>query len=251
MGDGRDDTEESVGGDADESPGTDGSPGGDEGTVSGGRDGTDPSDPGESAKRETESPARTNTSLSPEQTNGTPAGDRRASREQRHADRRGRTDPSVYVTDRRSLSPRIQVLWAVRVGIMSLILGLISAFALLGFDRNPQFGAVAVAAVMVLGTVWLVLYYRRWVYQIQDDAIYLERGVFTHVRTLVPYVRIQHVDTSRGPVERLLGLSTLVVYTAGSRGADVSIPGLTPDRARDLQQRVKELAIEAEGDDAV
>jgi len=161
------------------------------------------------------------------------------------------TDPEQYVTDRRSLSPRIQVLWAIRAGITALVLGLITGFALAALDRDPRFGAVVTLAVMALGAVWVVLYYRIWVYQIRDDAIYLERGVVTHVRTLVPYVRIQHVDTSRGPIERLLGLSTLVVYTAGSRGADVSIPGLTPAEASDLQQRVKRLAIEAEGDDAL
>jgi len=105
--------------------------------------------------------------------------------------------------------------------------------------------------VLVVGLVWVVLRYRAWVYQVRADALYLERGVTTHVRTLVPYVRIQHVDTSRSPLERALGLSTLVVYTAGSRGADVSIPGLTPEQAQDLQQRVKELAIEAEGGDAL
>ena len=69
--------------------------------------------------------------------------------------------------------------------------------------------------------------------------------------TVVPYVRIQHVDASRGPVERAFGLATTVVYTAGSRGADVSIPGLSPERAEDLQTRLKQLAIAAEGEDAV
>jgi membrane protein YdbS with pleckstrin-like domain len=162
-----------------------------------------------------------------------------------------RVDPEQYVTDRRSLSPKIQVLWAIRAGITALVLGLITGFALTGLNRDPRYGAVVALTVLVLGAVWVVLYYRIWVYQIRDDAIYLERGVVTHVRTLVPYVRIQHVDTSRGPIERLLGLSTLVVYTAGSRGADVSIPGLTPEEASDLQQRVKRLAIEAEGDDAL
>jgi membrane protein YdbS with pleckstrin-like domain len=102
-----------------------------------------------------------------------------------------------------------------------------------------------------LGLAWVVLSYRVWIYQIRDDSLYLERGVVTHVRTIVPYVRIQHVDTSRSALERALGLSTLVVYTAGSRGADVSIPGLKPNEARDLQQRLKELAIEADGDDAL
>jgi membrane protein YdbS with pleckstrin-like domain len=67
----------------------------------------------------------------------------------------------------------------------------------------------------------------------------------------VPYVRVQHIDTSRGPIERAVGLSTLVVYTAGSRGADVTISGLTPPEADDLQTRLKVLAIESEGEDAV
>ena len=75
--------------------------------------------------------------------------------------------------------------------------------------------------------------------------------MITHVQTVAPYVRIQHVDASRGPIERAFGLATTVVYTAGSRSADVSIPGLSPERAEDLQARLKQLTIAAEGEDAV
>ncbi|MFC6721091.1 PH domain-containing protein [Halovenus amylolytica] len=132
-----------------------------------------------------------------------------------------------------------------------MILGLIASAILAALDVDPVFGTIAVGLFLFLGVVWVMLRYRVWVYQIRDDSVYLERGVVTNVRTIVPYVRVQHVDTSRGPVERALGLSTLVVYTAGSRGADVSIPGLKPEEARDLQQRLKKLAIEAEGDDAL
>jgi membrane protein YdbS with pleckstrin-like domain len=105
--------------------------------------------------------------------------------------------------------------------------------------------------LVVLGLVWVHLRYRVWSYHLREDALSLERGVITQVRTVAPHVRIQHVDTSRSPVERALGLSTLVVYTAGSRGADVSIPGLTPGEAGDLQRRLKQLAIESEGGDAL
>lgn len=156
-----------------------------------------------------------------------------------------------YTTDPRSLAGLVQVHWGIRVTLGALVVGLVATWGLgrLGFDS--QWGGAVVVALVLAGLAWVVLYYRRWTYQIRADAIYLERGVVTHVRTLIPYVRIQHVDTSRSPIERTLGLSTLVVYTAGSRGADVSIPGLRPDQARDLQRRVKELAIEAEGDDAL
>jgi membrane protein YdbS with pleckstrin-like domain len=156
-----------------------------------------------------------------------------------------------YTTERRSLDSTVQIQWALRTTITALILGMIASAILAAFDIDPVFGSIAVGLFLFLGVVWVVLRYRMWVYQIRDDSVYLERGVVTNVRTIVPYVRIQHVDTSRGPLERALGLSTLVVYTAGSRGADVSIPGLKPEEARDLQQRLKKLAIEAEGDDAL
>jgi membrane protein YdbS with pleckstrin-like domain len=93
--------------------------------------------------------------------------------------------------------------------------------------------------------------YRSWRYEVREDSLYLERGVFTRVRTVVPFVRIQHVDSSRGPLERVVGLASTVVYTAGSRGADVSVPGLTGDGADELRERLKRLAIRSEGDDAV
>jgi len=156
-----------------------------------------------------------------------------------------------YTTDRRSLASVVQVQWAIGAATTAVILGAIATFGLTLLDVPVQVGALSVLGFLALGVVWVGLRYRVWVYQVREDAIYLERGVVTHVRTLVPYVRIQHVDTSRGPIERALGLSTLVVYTAGSRGADVSIPGLRPHEASDLQQRIKELAIEAEGDDAL
>jgi membrane protein YdbS with pleckstrin-like domain len=151
-----------------------------------------------------------------------------------------------HATARRRLASRVRLQWALR------LLVAVAVVAVGGWTAAPRLGvdptyALAVAGMLALfGLVLLLLRYRLWVYQVRADALYLERGVLRHVRTVVPYVRIQHVDTSRGPVERALGLSTLVVYTAGSRGADVSIPGLTPEEASALQQQVKELAIEAE-----
>lgn len=167
---------------------------------------------------------------------------------QRHVDPATRLE---YTTDRRKLHPSVQYQWGVWTTVSGLLVtGLLSA-VLTGLGAPGPVGLLVLVAVLAVGAWWVVSRYRRWVYQIREDSLYLERGVVVHRRTHAPYVRIQHVDTSRSPLERSLGLSTLVVYTAGSRGADISIPGLEPDEARDLQQRVKQLAIEAEGDDAV
>ena len=152
------------------------------------------------------------------------------------------------------LHPRIRLLWIARALLTAAVLGGVAAGV--QFVVAPAWvpiwtpGAVF-ALVAILGVATSLLRYRVWRYEIREDSLYLERGVFTRVRTVVPFVRVQHVDTSRSPVERLVGLASTVVYTAGSRGADVSVPGLALDDADDLRERLKRLAIRSEGEDAV
>ncbi|WP_340099818.1 PH domain-containing protein [Salinibaculum salinum] len=160
-------------------------------------------------------------------------------------------DISRFTTERRTLTSSVQLIWAFRVLVGVAILSAIASFAAARFDVDRSFVVGGAIVLGILALVWVHLRYRIWSYRVREDALYLERGVVTTVKTVAPHVRIQHVDTQRGPLERALGLSTLVVYTAGSRGADVAIPGLQTDVAADLQQRVKELAIESEGGDAL
>ena len=150
------------------------------------------------------------------------------------------------------LHPRVQVVWAGQAAMTAGVLATgVWILGRVAIDLPSFLPAGVFAAVLAIGLVLAVARYRLWRYEVRDDAIYLERGVFTRVRTVVPFVRIQHVDSSRGPVERAIGLASTVVYTAGSRGADVTVPGLTPAGADDLRERLKRLAIRAEGEDAV
>jgi membrane protein YdbS with pleckstrin-like domain len=150
-----------------------------------------------------------------------------------------------------ALNPRIRVIWVVRSLIGALILGGAAGGIAVYRSASLTIPAGLTVLFVALGVGHAILRYRSWQYVVGDDALYLERGVLTQVRTEVPLVRIQHVDSRRSAVERLVGLASTVVYTAGSRGADVTIPGLTPDDASDLRQRLKGLAIDADGEDAV
>ncbi|WP_135854607.1 PH domain-containing protein [Halorussus salinus] len=145
------------------------------------------------------------------------------------------------------LNPRVRFAWAVgafvTAGIVGLLAAVVSRFTL---GPGVTVGLAVAVGALALGLVFVVLRYRSWKFEVREDDLYLERGVLTRVNTVVPFVRVQHVDTQRGPVERTLGLASVVVYTAGSRGADVSIPGLTPERADDLQEQLRRLAIESE-----
>lgn len=159
------------------------------------------------------------------------------------------------------LTPRVRVVWLGLALARAAIFGGILVGAAIVLTRTdfwdaapaalvPAAVAIAVALALLRAVVaWL--HYGVWRFELRDDDLYIERGVFTRVRTVVPYVRVQHVDSRRSPLERSTGLATVVVYTAGSRSSDVSIPGLTPSRAEDLQESLRRLAIESEGEDAV
>jgi membrane protein YdbS with pleckstrin-like domain len=153
-----------------------------------------------------------------------------------------------------ALDPRVRWRWMLRGvgGLMALAAVGTAAAWLAPIGVPPQ-----VAAVVVFGGglgLWGVatqLRYRRWRYRLESDGLTLTHGVVTHVRTVVPYTRIQHVDTQRGPLDRLFGLGAVVVYTAGTRGADVSIPGLESEQADRMRERLREASARTAGEDAV
>jgi len=151
-----------------------------------------------------------------------------------------------------SLHPRVRLLWAGRTALSSLVLvGLVLVVDRLFVSLPVELAAAGWVVLVALGAVHAVLAHRIWRFALQDDALFLVRGVVTRTDTSVPYVRVQHVDTTRGPVERTAGLASVVIYTAGSRGADITVPGLRPERATELRERLRDLAGESEATDAV
>ena len=148
-----------------------------------------------------------------------------------------------------SLDPRVQFVWAVSALVTAAVVAAVGAAARWVGAPVPLLPfAAAVALLAVVGLVLAFLRYRVWRFELRDDSLYLVRGVLTRTDTSVPFVRVQHVDTRRGPVERAAGLASVVVYTAGTRGADITIPGLTPERAGALRERLRDLATESEFD---
>lgn len=87
----------------------------------------------------------------------------------------------------------------------------------------------------------------RWRFRCHDDMLWMRYGILFVEERAVPVRRMQHVDLMRGPVERLFGLATLVVFTAGNEGSAFRVPGLSAGRARELRDRI----VEARGDGRV
>ena len=101
--------------------------------------------------------------------------------------------------------------------------------------RGWQVGALA-ATVVVAAAHLAVM--PRWRYRVHrweatDTAVYTQAGWFSQQRRIAPISRIQTVDTERGPLEQVFGLSNVTVTTASAAGP-LRIHGLQRARAQTL-----------------
>ena len=99
----------------------------------------------------------------------------------------------------------------------------------------------AVAALLVgirLGLIERT--YRSWGYVEREDDLYVTHGVLFRSLVAVPYGRMQLVEVESGPLERSFGLATVTLKTA-SPETNAAIPGLAPDEAARLRDRLTEL----------
>jgi uncharacterized protein len=128
-------------------------------------------------------------------------------------------------------------IWAVVIGLP--LLGIEAGFA--GPSPLPPFLLVALA-LLVAGLAIIVFparRYRGWGYADEEEELHVAHGLLVRTRTVVPHGRVTHIDIAQGPIERRYGLATLILHTAGTRGATVSLPGLERGEADRLRDHVR------------
>ena len=102
----------------------------------------------------------------------------------------------------------------------------------------PTIGIPFLAAIAVVTAPQRI--YRRLHYRLTERLLQVVRGWLFHVDTVVPLVRVQHIDVTRGPLEKMFGVATLVVHTAGTHNSIVTLPGLAPERAAQIRDIIRE-----------
>ena len=100
---------------------------------------------------------------------------------------------------------------------------------------------------LIYALIWPSFEYQYFRWDVREDDIIVQQGVLFRQWVVIPRHRIQHVDTTQGPIERFMGIANLRIYTAAGVSADGSIPGLLEEHA----EKIRDDLSENSGDDGV
>jgi hypothetical protein len=141
---------------------------------------------------------------------------------------------------RNRLSPKVRRLWIVASAAVDAVVLIVVVIVTLILDL-PVWVVPAVLLVAVADIALVpALRYRRWRYEIRSNDLYFSKGAVFLERTLVPFDRIQYVETRQGPLDRFFGLHQLLVYTGAGKAG--SIPGLESDEAQSLRDELSKVS---------
>jgi uncharacterized protein len=127
---------------------------------------------------------------------------------------------------------------AVTTGCVALILGGATLAA-----AGWLWGLVVFAVVLGCGLPAWWLVHRRirtWGYAERENDLIVQHGLLVSRLSVVPYGRMQFIDVTAGPAERLFGIVTVKLHTAAA-ATDARIPGLSEETGRHLRDRLASL----------
>ncbi len=140
------------------------------------------------------------------------------------------------------VSPKLATLRRLNAAIVAGLVAIVALVAL-GLTLSWLYGVLAVVVIaLVLGWSWVLIgrNQKSWKYAEREDELLVSHGVMFRELVVVPYGRMQFVDVTAGPLERAYGMATVELHTA-TPATDAKIPGLHPDEAGRLRDRLSAL----------
>jgi uncharacterized protein len=149
--------------------------------------------------------------------------------------------PAAESVTLQPVHPRYRGLLRIEWALTAVVLAAIAA-ALIYFmpalRASYAWGFIAAAAGLLIGFYLLMVEkaFPYMAYAVRDHDILYQSGWIVRTLRVCPFNRVQNCSVRSGPLERKAALATLVLYTAGSEGADLRIPGLLQEEADRLRQ---------------
>jgi uncharacterized protein len=141
----------------------------------------------------------------------------------------------------KSPSPKLWTMRLLEISVGAVAAMLVAAGA--GASQGAPLVGGLIAGVAGCGALTLVFVrnrFRSWRYTEREEDLVVGRGVMFNRMSVVPYGRMQFIDVTSGPIERIFGLATVKLHTAAA-ATDARIPGLDQQEAARLRDRLAAL----------
>jgi uncharacterized protein len=138
---------------------------------------------------------------------------------------------------------------AIPLTILAVVTGIPSLVMTVGAGVPLLFLVWVVVYLALVGFIWwwAGAWWRRARWRIDHRGMLIRQGVFWRREVSIPRSRVQHTDVAQGPLDRMLDLARLVIHTAGTHNASVTLAGLRHEDALALRDHL----IESGGADGV
>ncbi|MCG6119900.1 MAG: PH domain-containing protein [Blastomonas sp.] len=151
---------------------------------------------------------------------------------------------SALDTGLRPVEPASRHIIRITTALMALPFVVGAGVLEIALQDNPGVPGGAALAPVLAFALFVVVFlpqrkWRRWGYSGADEQLRVARGWLFRTDTIVPFKRIQHIDVAQGPVERVFGLASLTVHTAGTHNSIVTLPGLARDDAEAMRDAMR------------
>ncbi len=125
--------------------------------------------------------------------------------------------------------------------VLTLFAAVLLVAAVVAYLVGPAWLAAVIAAtgllLLAIGWPWIGRRVKSWGYAERTDDLVVGSGIWFRRLVVVPYGRLQLVDVKAGPIDRAFGLTSVQLHTAAAT-SDAAIPGLEPQVAADLRDRL-------------
>ncbi|MFB7916207.1 MULTISPECIES: PH domain-containing protein [unclassified Streptomyces] len=131
--------------------------------------------------------------------------------------------------------------WTVQSALLAVPLPLTFGILWASIPPTREFFMWATLISLLPGLIYTAVMptwrYRVHRWEVTDEAVYAASGWLWQQWRVVPLSRVQTVDTLRGPVQQMFGLSGVTVTTASASGA-VKIKGIEHKVAEELVEHL-------------
>ena len=134
------------------------------------------------------------------------------------------------------ISRRSITLWRIRLCITAFVCAAVASFVTVPFSIAWNITTAAWATVFLF--MYFLYYpakYRRLVYSADRNGIRVKSGVLYRFERYMELDRVQYVNLVASPLQRMMGLTGVAVFAAGSK---IYIPCLEKDEARNLLRKI-------------